>query len=65
VQDEYSLTHSVWEYKYHIVWISKYRRKKLYGELRKYLEAHLCPDHIHTWILEQAAVSIIRSLLYL
>ncbi len=32
-----SLNHSRWECKYHVVWIPKYRRKKLYGQLRKYL----------------------------
>lgn len=57
------LTHSVWECKYHIVWIPKCRRKRLYGEVVKYLgeifhelarqreskivEGHVCPDHIH------------------
>ena len=25
------LAHSVWDCKYHIVWIPKYRRKELYG----------------------------------
>jgi len=29
--------HTVWECKYHIVWIPKYRKKKLYKELRQYL----------------------------
>ena len=32
-----SLNHTKWECKYHIVWIPKYRKKKLYGELRKLL----------------------------
>ena len=66
MQDVKSLTHSVWECKYHVVWILKYRRKKLYGDLREYLgeifhelarqkeskivEGHLCPDHIHALI---------------
>jgi putative transposase len=64
--DEKSLAHSVWDCKYHIVWIPKYRKKKLYGELRRYLgetlhelarqresrilEGHLQPDHIHMLI---------------
>jgi len=30
-----SLSHTVWECKYHIVWIPKYRRKAVYGDLRK------------------------------
>jgi putative transposase len=62
--DEFqNLSHTVWECKYHIVWIPKCRRKVLYGELRKHLgtilkglamqkesnilEGHLMPDHIH------------------
>jgi putative transposase len=58
-----SLNHTKWDCKYHIVWIPKYRRKVLYGELRKYLgdvlrelaqqkqskvwEGHLMPGHVH------------------
>jgi hypothetical protein len=32
-----SLSHTVWECNYHIVWIPKYRRKALYGDLREHL----------------------------
>ena len=58
-----SLRHSVWECKYHVVWSPKYRKKRLYGEIRRYLgdvirdlaaqkecrveEGHLRLDHIH------------------
>ena len=61
-----SLTHTKWECKYHIVWIPKYRKKTLYGQIRKYLgvlfrelaaqrecaiiEGHLQPDHVHMLI---------------
>lgn len=61
-----SLCHTVWDCKYHIVWIPKCRRKVLYGKLRKYLadvihelarqreckilEGHLCSDHVHMCI---------------
>src|SRR5271166_4110295 len=62
--DEFeSLSHSNWEWKYHVVFIPKFRRKVLYGELRKHLgevfrklaehresrveEGHLLPDHVH------------------
>ena len=62
--DEFeSLSHSKWECKYHVVFIPKFRRKVLYGELRKHLgevfrklaeqresrveEGHLMPDHVH------------------
>ena len=37
MNDLQSLSHSVWDCKYHVVWIPKCRRKVLYGELRKYL----------------------------
>jgi len=61
-----SLCHSVWDCKYHIVWIPKCRRKVLYGRIRQdlgevirelarqresvVLEGHLCSDHIHVYI---------------
>jgi putative transposase len=61
-----SLNHSFWECKYHLVWISKYRKKSMYGQLRKYLgqvfkelarqresdvlEGHMMPDHVHMLI---------------
>jgi REP element-mobilizing transposase RayT len=32
-----SLNHTKWECKYHVVFIPKYRRKALYGSLRKHL----------------------------
>ncbi len=66
MDDIESLNHSVWECKYHVVFIPKCRRKKLYGELRrdlgevfrtlarqkecKVVEGHLMPDHVHMLI---------------
>jgi hypothetical protein len=63
---EESLSHTRWEYKYHVVFIPKMRRKTLYGKLRKHLrevfrrlaaqkesrieEGHLLPDHVHMMI---------------
>ncbi len=57
------LQHTEWECKYHVVFIPKYRRKVLYGTLRRHLgeifrrlarqkeseieEGHLMPDHVH------------------
>ena len=32
--DYQSLSHSKWECKYHVVFIPKYRKKKLYGSIR-------------------------------
>ena len=65
--DEFeSLSHTKWECKYHVVFIPKFRRKVLYGQLRNHLgelfrklatqkqsridEGHLMPDHVHMMI---------------
>jgi putative transposase len=32
-----SLAHTKWECKYHVVWIPKYRQKKLFGDRRREL----------------------------
>ena len=61
-----SLNHTCWECKYHIVFIPKYRRKALFGQIRKELgdvfhrlarqkesqieEGHLMLDHVHMMI---------------
>ncbi len=61
-----SLNHTRWECKYHIVFIPKYRRKVLFGEIRRELgevfhrlakqkeslieEGHLMADHVHMMI---------------
>ncbi len=63
MQDYQSQSHVKYECKYHIVWCPKYRRKKLYGEIRKrfgeiihdlcrqkgitLIEGHAQPDHVH------------------
>jgi putative transposase len=64
--DYETLSHSKWDCKYHVVFIPKYRRKALYGELRRHLgtvfrtlaeqkesrieEGHLMMDHVHMLI---------------
>ena len=66
MSDYRSLSHAKWECKYHVVFIPKYRKKAIYGELRKRLgkvfrtlaeqresyieEGHLMPDHVHIMI---------------
>ena len=66
MNDESNLNHTRWECKYHIVWIPKYRKKTLFGQLRQYLgqvfrdlarsreseviEGHLSTDHVHMLI---------------
>jgi len=58
-----SLSHVRWECKYHVVFVPKYRKKAIYGRLRRnigrvlrdlcdqrgveLLEGHAMPDHIH------------------
>jgi putative transposase len=71
--DDYeSLSHTKWECKYHVVFIPKYRRKALYGELRQYLgdvfrklalqkeslieQGYLMPDHVHTMIAKSTTI---------
>lgn len=61
--DESSLSHTRWDCKYHIVFSPKFRRKVIYGKLKKdigkilrelcerkeveIIEANACADHIH------------------
>jgi putative transposase len=61
-----SLSHSKWDCKYHVVFVPKYRRKAMFGKIRKFLgpifhelarqkecrivEGHLMPDHVHMCI---------------
>ena len=41
--DEYeSLSHTIWDCKYHVVFIPKCRRKTLYQELRRHLGEVFC-----------------------
>lgn len=54
-----NLSHTVWECKYHVVWVPKNRRRIIYGKLRTILtrlcqykgieiiEGNLCNDHVH------------------
>jgi len=61
--DTEKLSHTTWDCKYHLIWIPKYCRKMLYGQLRRHLgevfrdlslrkesrvvEGHLMTDHVH------------------
>ena len=58
-----TLSHTVWECKYHVVWVPKKRRRVIYGKLRQevvgvlkrlceykkleIIEGKACIDHIH------------------
>ena len=61
-----SLSHTRWECKYHVVFIPKYRKKAIFGQMRKELgdvfrrlarqkesvieEGHIMSDHVHMMI---------------
>ena len=63
MRQERSLSHTRWDCKYHVVFIPKYRKKAIFGQIRKELggilkrlaerreswieEGHIMPDHVH------------------
>ena len=76
-----SLQHTKWECKYHVVFIPKYRKKLIYGELRRHLgqvlrrlagqkeslieEGHLLPDHVHVMISIPPKFSVAQVIGYI
>ena len=74
MHDWSSLSHVRWECKYHVVIVPKYRKKSLYGGMRKQvgeilrelcrqkgvelLEGHLLSDHIHMCLSVPPKLSI-------
>ena len=76
-----SLSHTKWECKYHVVFIPKYRKKVIYGEIRRYLgdvlrrlaeeresrieEGHLMADHVHMMISIPPKYSVAQVIGYL
>jgi len=82
VQNDYrSQSHTRWECKYHVVFIPKYRRKAIYGQIRRDLgdvfrrlaeqresvieEGHLMPDHVHMMISIPPKYSVAQVVGYL
>lgn len=79
--DESSLSHTRWKCQYHIVLVPKYRRKVVYGKLRKdigeilrrlydykhveIVEAHAMPDHIHMLLSIPPSISVSEFIGYL
>ena len=77
----FSLNHTKWECKYHVVFIPKYRKKRIYGEIRRHLggilrrlaeqresrveEGHLMPDHVHMMISIPPKYSVSQVIGYL
>ena len=81
MDDDLSLSHTRWNCKYHIVFISKYRRKEIYGKLRsdigqiirqlcsykgvEIIEAHAMPDHIHMLVRIPPKIAVSNFMGYL
>jgi len=79
--DTQSLSHTKWKCQYHLVWIPKYRQKKLYGELRadvreiiktlcaykkvEIIEGAVCVDHIHLCVSIPPKLSVSEFMGYL
>ena len=80
-QDHNHLNHSTWECKYHVVFTPKYRKKALFGQIRRHLgtvfrelaqrkeckieEGHLIPDHVHMLISIPPKYSVAEVIGYL
>ena len=76
-----STAHSKWRCQYHIVFAPKYRRKVIYGQLRKeigeilrklceqkgaeLIEGEACPDHIHMLVSIPPYLSVAEFIGYL
>ena len=81
MNDINSLSHSKWRCKYHIVFAPKYRRREIYGDIRKdigvilrklceqkkveIVEAELCPDHIPMLVSIPPNLSVFQFVGYL
>ena len=81
MKDWQSLSHVKWECKYYIVWVPKYRRKVLYGKVRRrvgeviralcqqrdleIIEGHVMLDHIHMCISIPPKYSVAHAIGFL
>ena len=81
MNDDSSLSHTRWNCKCHIVFVPKYRRKVIYGKLRKdigtiirqlcaykdveIIEGHAMPDHIHILVKIPPKISVSSFMGYL
>ena len=79
--DMNSLSHSKWECKYHIVFAPKFRRKVIYGQLKRdianilsmlfkrkgveIVEAEMCPDHVYMLVRIPPNISVSSFMGYL
>ena len=76
-----SLNHTKWACQYHVVFIPKYRKKAIYGSLRRYLgevlrrlaqqresaveEGHLLADHVHMMLSIPPKYSVAQVIGYI
>ena len=76
-----SLAHTKWECKYHIVFALKYRRRVIYGNIKRdigkilrklceqkrveIIEAELCPDHVHMLVSIPPKIALSNFMGYL
>lgn len=79
--DNKSLSHTRWKCQYHIVFIPKYRKKQLYGQVKqdvkeiintlcKYKDVEIisgavCVDHVHLCVAVPPKISILSFMGYL
>ena len=79
--DSNSLSHTKWNCKYHIVFAPKFRRKIIYGKLKrdianilsalckrkgvKIVEAEMCSDHVHMLVEIPPSISVSSFVGYL
>ena len=79
--DSKSISHTKWKCQYHIVFISKYRKKQLYGRLREdvrdvlktlceykkveIVEGAVCSDHVHLCVCIPPKMSVSQFVGYL
>ena len=79
--DKKSLSHTTWKCQYHIVFIPKYKKKKLYGQVRadirdiiktlcsyknvEIVEGAVCVDHIHLCVSIPPKLSVSSFMGYL
>ena len=75
------LNHATWECKYHVVFTPKYRKKVLFGKIKRNLgqvfhdlarrkecrieEGHLMPDHVHMLISIPPKYSVAQIIGYM
>ena len=82
MEAEYNhLNHVTWECKYHVVFTPKYRKKLLFGKIKRHLgqvfhdlarrkecrieEGHLMPDHVHMLISIPPKYSVAQIIGYM